>query len=316
MKKYVSIANFFGPFIGLLVIIAVFTIVNPEHFLTPYNLKTVATQSAVVGIAALGMTIIIIAGGIDLSVGSVIALSTVVTALLLKGGFTPAAAGLAGILSGGICGLLNGQIIVRLRVVPFIATLGTLGIFRGLAKGLAGSQKIDAPPGWLPELLTKSPSAEWMVFSPGVWLMFILAVIAGLILSRTILGRYAYAIGSNEQAARVCGIRVEFNKTVIYTLGGFAAGLAGVLEFSRLTVGDPTVAMGSELDVIAAVVIGGGSLSGGEGSVLGTIVGTFIMAFLRNGCNLSGVPNFVQEIIIGGIIVVAVALDRLRGHNT
>ena len=155
-----------------------------------------------------------------------------------------------------------------------------------------------------------------MVVTPGVWIMFLSAIIVSLLLRYSLFGRYTSAIGSNESTARLCGIRVERMKFFIYTFGGFMTGLAGVMQFSRLTVGDPTVAVGRELDVIAAVVIGGGSLSGGEGSILGTMIGAFIMAFLRNGCTMTGIPNYVQEIIIGIIIIGAVGIDKLRHKKT
>ena len=153
-------------------------------------------------------------------------------------------------------------------------------------------------------------------FSPGIWLMIISAIIVALVLRYSVLGRYIFAVGSNERAARLCGVNVKRIKIYIYTIAGFFTGLAGVMQFSRLTVGDPTVAMGKELDVIAAVVIGGGSLSGGEGSILGSLIGAFIMAFLRNGCNMVGLPNYFQEILIGIIIIAAVALDRLRHRQS
>jgi ribose transport system permease protein len=302
-----------GSFIGLLIVIVIFSVVvSPDIFLGFYNLKTVAAQTAVVSVAALGMTVIIISGGIDLSVGSVVAFSTVVIALLIQQNVNPLLASLCGILAGGLCGLINAQVITRLRVIPFIATLGMYGIVRGAAKGLAGSQKIDSPNTYLVELLSKSPKPEWLVLPIGVWVMLALSVCISLLLYRTVIGRHIFAVGSNEETARLCGINVNRVKNFVYIIAGLCTGLAGLMEFSRLNVGDPTVAMGLELDVIAAVVIGGGSLSGGAGSVLGTIVGAFMMAFLRNGCNLSGVPNSVQEIIIGAIIIIAVAADRLR----
>jgi len=165
---------------------------------------------------------------------------------------------------------------------------------------------------WLWEIMARSQKIPWLMVSPGIWIMIISAVVVAILLRRSIFGRYTFAIGSNESTARLCGIRVERMKIYIYTFGGFMTGLAGIMQFSRLTVGDPTVAVGRELDVIAAVVIGGGSLSGGEGSILGTMIGAFIMAFLRNGCNMTGIPNYVQEIIIGVIIIGAVAIDKLR----
>jgi ribose transport system permease protein len=305
--------NRLGPLFGLAAIFALFAAVGPESFSSTGNLETIARQTAIVGIAALGMTMIIIAGGIDLSVGSIIALVTVVIAALLQSGAHPLVAALGGIGAGALCGLLNGILITRVRVVPFIVTLGTLLVVRGVAKGLAREQKIDAPLTWLNDLLSALPrNRAWQLVPPGVWLMILLALVIAALLRYTRLGRHIYAVGSNEQTARLCGVAVERVKVVVYTLSATLAGLAGLMQFSRLTVGDPTVAVGLELDVIAAVVIGGGSFSGGEGSVLGTIVGALIMTVIRSGCSQMGLPNWVQEIVTGSIIVLAVALDRLR----
>jgi ribose transport system permease protein len=193
-------------------------------------------------------------------------------------------------------------------------------VVRGAAKGIGREQKIDVEPGllrWLDELLASVPKERgWMLVPIGVWLLIILAIITAGLLRYTRLGRHIFAIGSNEQTARLCGVAVDRVKLSVYTLGGLFAGLAGLMQFSRLTVGDPTVAVGLELDVIAAVVIGGGSLNGGEGSVLGTMVGALIMTVIASGCTQMGLPNWVQEIITGAIIVVAVALDRLRHRRT
>jgi len=302
-----------GPILGLLVVYAMFALVGPASFTTVRNLETIARQTAIVGTAALGMTMVIILGGIDLSVGSIIALSTVVIAGLLQAGVNPLLAACGGVAVGALCGLFNGVLITRLRVVPFIVTLGTLLIVRGAAKGLAGEQKIDAPATWLNELLAAlGMQHRWMVVPPGVWVMLALAVLVAAVLRYTRLGRHTFAIGSNEQTARLCGVAVERVKVVIYTISAGFAGLAGLMQFSRLTVGDPTVAIGTELDVIAAVVIGGGSLAGGEGSILGSLVGALIMTTIRSGCSQMGLPNWVQQIVTGAIIVLAVALDRLR----
>jgi len=306
------LAHIVGPFLGLLLVIGLFTALAPDAFLTPYNLRNVATQTVIVGLGAIGMTFVIVSGGIDLSVGSVIALSSVVTALAVQQGMSPPVAIVAGILTGGACGLINGVLITALNIVPFIVTLGMLGVARGVAKYLADEQKIDAPMTWLADSMTKSPEPEWLVVAPGVWVMFLLAILMALVLRRSVLGVRTFALGSNEATARLCGVPVARSKITIYVLCGLFAGLAGVMQFGRLTVGDPTTATGKELDVIAAVVIGGGSLSGGEGSILGALVGAFLMSFLANGCNLTGVPNYVQEILIGVIIVAAVAVDRLR----
>jgi ribose/xylose/arabinose/galactoside ABC-type transport system permease subunit len=239
------------------------------------------------------------------------------TAWCLNAGWNPWLGVVAGAVLGGLCGLANAGMITRLRVVPFIATLGMWGIARGLAKGLAGEQKIDAPAAWLGKyVLVRTPEPPCLLLPPGVWVMLLLALLVWLTLRYTTLGRYIFAIGSNESAARLCGIRVERIKIYLYTLAGLCTGLAGVMQFSRLTVGDPTAAVGAELDVIAAVVIGGGSLAGGEGSVFGSLVGALVIQFLRVGCTQAGVPNWVQEMVIGAVIVLAVAIDSLRRRGT
>jgi ribose/xylose/arabinose/galactoside ABC-type transport system permease subunit len=307
------LVNRLGPLLGLVAVFSLFATIGPESFPTFQNLETIARQTAIVGTAALGMTMIIIAGGIDLSAGSMIALVTVVIAASLQAGIPPSLAALLGIGAAALGGCVNGFLITRLRVVPFIVTLGTLLLFRGAAKGIAREQKIDAPLTWLKDLLAALPAGGgWRIFPTGVWIMVILAIVVAGVLRFTKFGRHTIAVGSNEQTARLCGVRVERIKILVYALGGAFAGVAGLFQFSRLTVGDPTVAMGAELDVIAAVVIGGGSLSGGEGSVLGTIVGALIMTVIRSGCSQMGLPNWVQEIVTGSIIVIAVALDRLR----
>jgi len=260
----------------------------------------------------LGMTFVIISGGIDLSAASNIALSSCVIAYIIEAGLPLWLGIFAGIATGGLIGLINGTLITRLRLVPFIVTLGMLGIARGVAKWMAGNQKIDAPITWVNELMARSPRPSWLLMAPGVWLMILLAVVMAVILRYTVFGRHVFAIGSSEATARLCGIRTSVTKIVIYSLAGLFCGLSGVMQFSRLTVGDPTVAVGLELDIIAAVVIGGGSLSGGQGSILGSMIGVFIMSFLRNGCTMMGWPNYIQEIIIGVIIVAAVSLDQIR----
>lgn len=306
-----------GPLFGLALVFGLFAAIGPDHFTSVRNLETMARQTAIIGTAALGMTMVIILGGIDLSTGSTIALATVVIARLLGAGVSPLVAALAGVASGAACGLLNGLLITRLRVVPFIVTLGTLLGVRGLAKGLAGEQKVDAPITWLNELLASlGPGQRWMLVSWGVWIMLGLALAVAALLRYTRLGRHTFAVGSSEPTARLCGVAVDRVKVTVYTLSAALAGLAGLMQFSRLTVGDPTVAGGAELDVIAAVVIGGGSLAGGEGSVLGTLIGALIMTVIRSGCSQMGLANWVQEIVTGGIIVVAVALDRLRHRQS
>jgi ribose/xylose/arabinose/galactoside ABC-type transport system permease subunit len=310
----------FGPFLGLLLVTLLFAFLTRDSgsFLTAYNWRTIAVQTVIVGTAALGMTVIIISGGIDLSVGSMVALVTVFSALLIRDLDWPLPLALvAGVVLGGGCGLFNGGLITGLGVVPFIITLGSLKIFRGVAKWLSTSTAVYVPLAakswWFGRILATEPEPRWLVVSPGVWVLVALSIVLALALRYSLFGRYVYAIGSNEATARLCGINVPLVKIAVYTLAGLATGLAGVMQFVYLdATGDPVTADGLELQVIAAVVIGGGSLSGGEGTVLGTLIGCLIMSVLNNGCVHAGIPNATQDVIIGAIIVAAVALDRLR----
>ena len=314
MKKVI---NTLGPFLGLILVMVIFSSMPEvrDRFLRMSNLKSVATQSVIVALGALGMTFIIISGGIDLSAASNIALSSVITAFAINAGVPLFIALVCGIVTGGLMGFANGGLITSLKLPPFIVTLGMLGIGRGIAKWIAGNQKIDAPMTWVNELMAKSPQPSWLLMAPGVWMMIIFSVLMAVVLRYTVFGKHVFAVGSNESTARLCGIRINRTKIFIYTLAGLLCGLSGVMEFSRLTVGDPTVAVGLELDIIAAVVIGGGSLSGGAGSILGSMIGVFIMSFLRNGCTMMGWPNYIQEIIIGLIIITAVSLDHIRHRD-
>jgi ribose transport system permease protein len=284
----------------------------PEQYLSARNLRIVLAQTVIVALGAIGMTMIIVSGGIDLSVGSSIALTSVVTAVLLRDGYGPVAAVASGVAMGGAVGLLNGLAITTLRVLPFIATLGMLGVARGAAKWLGDQQTVNVPATWVNELAVTFPSPAWLLVAPGVWLTLALAILMTVVLVRTVFGRRVFAIGSNEAAARACGVATNRLKVAIYGLAGLFFGLSGVMQMSRLRQGDPTVAIGTELDVIAAVVIGGGSLAGGQGTIAGAMVGALTMAFLRNGTQQMGWPNYIQEIIIGIIIVLAVAADRVR----
>lgn len=307
-----SLIDIGGPLLGLLFVSAIFGALIGPHFFAPANLDLLARQAAIVCTAALGMTMVIVSGGIDLSVGSVVALTTVAIALLLRSEFSPAVAALGGIAAAAACGLVNGVLITQLRMVPFIVTLGMMILVRGSAKGLADERRIEAPATWLNDLLRALGRGEGGLVPPGIWMLGLLAVVVAFTLRYTPFGRHLFAIGSNERTARLCGVAVDRVKILVYVCAAALAGVAGVLQFSRLSVGDPTVAFGLELAVIAAVIIGGGSLLGGRGTVAGTILGAMTMAVIAIGCSQKGLPNWVQEIVTGGIIVLAVALDRWR----
>lgn len=312
----VQLLSKLGPLIGLVFVLALFSTLAPRTFPKVGNFELILRQTAVVGTAALGMTLIIIAGGIDLSVGSAIALGTVVIALLIKQGAPPLVAALGGVAVGALCGMIVGLLITRLKLAPFIITLGMFGALRGAAKGLADNSMVYPDKTWLNTLLRPlSPDHIWLL-TPGAWIMIVLAFVVAAMLRYTRFGRHIFAIGSNEQTARLCGVAVERTKLLIYMLAAALAGVAAVLQFSYLTMGDPTTAIGMELDIIAAVVIGGASLSGGQGTILGSLVGALIMSIVSNGCTKMELANWVQEMVTGGIIILAVTLDHLRQRKT
>jgi ribose transport system permease protein len=301
-----------GVLIGLVIVALAFGALIGPQFFAAANLELMARQTVIVCVAALGMTMIIVSGGIDLSVGSIVALSTVVTAVMLRQQVGPLAAALGAVAAGALCGAINGLLITQLRVVPFIVTLGTMLLVRGAAKGLADERRVEAPITWLNDLLRTAQDGRGWLLPSGIWMTAILAIVVAFTLQYTRFGRHLFAIGSSERTARLCGVRINRTKLAVYTAGAALAALSGVLQFSKLSVGDPTVAQGLELDVIAAVIIGGGSLLGGRGSVVGTIAGAAIMAVIQIGCSQQGLPNWVQQIVTGAIIVFAVALDRWR----
>jgi len=302
-----------GPFIGLVLVILLFSVPaeTRPYFLTYHNFKIILTQTVIVSVGSLGMTLIIISGAIDLSVGSTVALTGVLAALLIQRGWGPVFTTLAAIGAGGLIGLLNGSATAGLRMPSFIITLGMLGIGRGTAKWLANNQTVN---------YDSSPINRWMTTAhplgnalpPGVWVAIALAVATSFLLRKSVFGRHVFALGSNESAARLCGIPTTQLKILVFVIAGCLFGLAGIFQLSRLRLGDPTVAVGLELDIIAAVIIGGASLNGGSGTVLGSVIGALIMAVLRNGSQQMGWPSYFQEIIIGLVIIVAVFLDRFR----
>jgi ribose transport system permease protein len=295
------------PFLSLIVLFVALAIASP-HFLTPTNLSSVVRQTAVINIMSLGMTIIIIAGGIDLSVGAILAMSGVIGAMAMEKGMPIPVGILIGILTGLFWGFINGILTTRLRIAPFIVTLGTLGIIRGLTLIITNGLPVHG----VPQGFSFLGEGNLLGVPFVLWVLVVCALATHVILEHTRLGRYAYAIGSNPDAAVYAGVPVGFDTTTVYALGGMLTGLAGMIEASRLMTGQPAAGNGYELQAIAAVVIGGGSLHGGEGSVVGTLIGAFIMGLLSNGSDLLGVSPYLQQAIIGAVIILAVTVDELR----
>ncbi len=289
----------------------------PEAFSSARNIETIIRQTIIVGFAAIGMTFVIAAAMIDLSIGSAVALTTVVVASLLKAGYPPLAAAGGGVLAGIAVGLINGALITKLKVGAFVVTLASLLAVRGMAKGVAHETKIDAKLTWLNDLTAAlNEDTRWMILPIGGWLVIAFAILGAFILHRTVFGRNVIAVGSNPEAAHLSGVSVARVQVGVMLLAGLFVGLAGVSQFARLSVGDPTVAEGLELNVIAAVVIGGASLSGGTGSIFGSLIGALIMTTINTIGSQSGWPNWIQSIVTAVIILVAVGLDRLRSNRS
>jgi ribose transport system permease protein len=303
-------------FAALTIIFVGFSIASP-NFTKFDNVVGILIATAVNGILALGVTFVIITAGIDLSIGTLMTLSAVMTGVFITNWQLSVPVGIAaGILTGGLCGLINGTLISRLKIPPFIATLGMLNIAKGLSLVISGLK---------PVYFTDTPSFNQMAMGsilggviPGfdipnlVLILFGAAIIAHLVLTKTILGRYTFALGSNEEATRLSGVNTNLWKTAVYTLCGLFAGLAGVVIASRLNSAQPALGAGYELDAIAAAVIGGTSLSGGEGTMLGTIIGAFIISTLNNGLRIISVPQEWQTVVTGSILILAVYLDIIR----
>ena len=295
------------PFITLIVLFVVLSIASPV-FLSQGNLSTVVRQTAVINIIALGMTLVIITAGIDLSVGAILAMAGYLGASMMQAGAPIWLSIVGGVAVGTACGAVNGLLITQLKINPFIVTLGTLGVLRGttltISKGLPASSLPDA---------FKYLGEGTILGAPVVlWVLLICAVIMHFVLEHTRLGRYAFSIGSNPDAAFYAGIPVSFHLTCVYAIAGALTGVAAMIETSRLMTGQPTAGNGYELQAIAAVVIGGGSLRGGEGTVVGTLIGAFIMGLLSNGSDLLGINPYLQQTLIGAAIIIAVTIDELR----
>lgn len=312
MKKIIKqILSKMGPLIGLAVMFIILSFLSP-YFLTTDNLLNITRQVTVNAILATGMTFVIISAGIDLSVGSILALSGCVMALALKSGVGIFPGILIGLATGSLCGFVNGFLIGVMRIPPFIATLGMMSIARGLVLVVTKGYPVFGLPVGFDYLGT---GYLWDVIPVSLILTIIVVVAAHFVLKHMKIGRYVYVIGGNEEAAVLSGINVKLHKTIIYTICGFLAGLASVMFVSRLNSAQPTAGIAYELDAIAATVIGGTSLFGGVGAIWGTVIGALIMGVLRNGLNLLNVSSFWQQVAIGFVIIVAVYVDQLR-HRT
>lgn len=295
-----------GTLIGLFVVIFIFWLLSPYFFSTS-NLVNILLQSSINAIIAVGMTFVIITAGIDLSVGSIMAFSAVILASAMQSGIGVPIAILISLIVGTLCGLSNGLLISYGKLPAFIATLGMMSIARGTALLVTQGKPIS---GFAPEFRFLATGEIFSIPFP-VILMIIIYIVAHIVLKKTLLGRYTYAIGGNEEASHLSGINTKIIKTTVYGISGLLSGFAGVILTARLNSAQPIAGIMYELDAIAAVVIGGTSLMGGEGKISGTLIGALIMGVLRNGLNLLGVSSFVQQIVIGAVIIIAVLVDMI-----
>jgi ribose transport system permease protein len=296
------------PFVTLIALFIGLSIASPDHFLTRTNLSSVVRQTAVINLMALGMTLVIISGGIDLSVGAILALGGLMGTMAMEKGWPIWLGVVIGIGTGCLAGLMNGLLTTRLRINPFIVTLGTLGIIRGTTLIISNGLPVHQ----IPAAFSFLGEGNLLGVPFVLWVLVLCAVCVHIVLEHTRLGRYAFSIGSNPDAAYYAGIPVAFHTTAVYAISGALTGLGGMIEASRLMTGQPTAGQGYELQAIAAVVIGGGSLRGGEGSVIGTLIGALIMGLLANGSDLLGISPYLQQAIIGAVIILAVSFDELR----
>ncbi|MFO0802329.1 MAG: ABC transporter permease [Gemmataceae bacterium] len=309
-----------GPWVGFFGVFALFSLLigmkgGLGTFWSAGNAGVLVHEATIPAIVGLGMLLVLISGGIDLSVGAVVALVTVVTmkvftALHPQGEAASLIAVAAGVATGGLCGLANGLLVTQLKLPPFVATLGMFGVARGVAIWLAERTTLAFPPGSTPgwvESLGKTSFAN-----PGLWSLILLAILTAVLLHFTVLGRHIYAVGSNEATARLCGVNVPRTKILVYTLAGLLTGWAGIVMFAHSNSGNPTLGEQLELDVITAVVIGGASLTGGKGTVIGAILGVLIIGLIKNGVSLFNVPVEMQYILIGVLLLANVALNRWR----
>ncbi|MDN4618382.1 ribose ABC transporter permease RbsC [Paenibacillus sp. PsM32] len=307
--KLSNVTQKLGPLLGFIILVIIVSVLNPD-FLEPLNILNLLRQVAINALIAFGMTFVILTGGIDLSVGSILALSSAFVANLMLAGVDPILAIIIGCAAGGVMGMVNGLMITKGKMAPFIATLATMTIFRGLTLVYTNGNPITG----------LGDSMAFQLFGRGYFLgipvpaitMAITFIVLWVILHKTPFGRKTYAIGGNEKAAIVSGIKVPRVKIMIYSLAGALSALAGAILTSRLNSAQPTAGTSYELDAIAAVVLGGTSLSGGRGRIVGTLIGALIIGTLNNGLNLLGVSSFYQMVVKGIVIVIAVLIDRKK----
>lgn len=300
-----------GTLLAILMSLAMFLSFASPFFLTVENITNLVRHTSIVGVVAIGMTFVIISGGIDLSVGSVLGFSGMTAAILMRDGHNILLAIVAGILAGTIVGAINGVIIYKGKVPPFIATMGAMIVVRGVIMLISGARMVSG----LPREFTNF--SQFSLFGvPNLFIVWLLVMLlANFLAKHSLFGRNIHAIGSNVEASRLSGIKIQNNIIKVYAFCAFMASIAGIMMTSRLANGVPTGGDGFELDAIAAAVIGGASLSGAEGTVLGTVLGAFIMAMLRNGGTLMGINPFFLEIAIGSIVVAAVLIDKQKNSK-
>lgn len=321
--KYKDLLRKMAALAGLVLLVIFFSVTN-EFFFTSNNIMTVGLQTSTIALIGIGATCVILTGGIDLSTGSVVALSGVAAAMIVNAGVPVPIGMVLGILVGGACGLTNGILVTQMKLPPFIATLGMMMVARGLALYVTNAAPVSGMPesfavlgnGALFKIVEEGPNGLPKVVFAGipypVIIMLFITVLFTFALTKLKVGRYIYAIGSNEEAARLSGIKTNIVKIYAYVASGLLSGLTGVILASRLVTAQPNGGVAYELDAIASAVVGGTSLMGGVGTIPGTLIGSFIIGVLRNGLNMNGVSSFVQMIVIGLVIIVAVSLDQLR----
>ncbi|MCT8535658.1 ABC transporter permease [Glaesserella parasuis] len=321
--KYKDLLRKMAALAGLILLVIFFSVTN-DYFFTSNNIMTVGLQTSTIALIGIGATCVILTGGIDLSTGSVVALSGVAAAMIVNAGVPVPIGMVLGILVGGACGLTNGILVTQMKLPPFIATLGMMMVARGLVLYVTNAAPVSGMPesfavlgnGALFKIVEEGPNGLPKVVFTGipypVIIMIFITVLFTFALTKLKVGRYIYAIGSNEEAARLSGIKTNIVKIYAYVASGLLSGLTGVILASRLVTAQPNGGVAYELDAIASAVVGGTSLMGGVGTIPGTLIGSFIIGVLRNGLNMNGVSSFVQMIVIGLVIIVALSLDQLR----